>query len=312
MAGAGLLCGEGPPAGPDAAPCGRCPGCKKVAGGDRRGNHPDLFLIDPLAEDETMIKIDRIAVRDDPGSDEVPLEQFLSLRPSEGGRRIAIVRDADRMNASAQNALLKMLEEPLPGAVIVLVTSRPTALLPTIRSRVVRLALPRLDREATVRVLRRARDAGDLPGDADVEALATLADGAPGAALDAARQGLERVRSYLLDALEARGPVAATLASIWGSEGEFAGSTKTAKERERVRAVAILAASLVVDVERIESGLAPRLHVDLEERLRALPARGAARLAAAREATLRAVQEVERNLDAAAAMERLVRAVAER
>lgn len=66
---------------------------------------------------------------------------FLSRFPAEAGRRVLLVESAERMNEAAQNALLKVLEEPNGTSVIVLVTSRPFLLLPTIRSRSFRIPL---------------------------------------------------------------------------------------------------------------------------------------------------------------------------
>jgi DNA polymerase-3 subunit delta' len=66
---------------------------------------------------------------------------FLRLTPSEGGWRVVIVDGAEDMNRNAQNALLKVLEEPPARAVLILVTHAPGRLLPTIRSRCRRLDL---------------------------------------------------------------------------------------------------------------------------------------------------------------------------
>lgn len=63
------------------------------------------------------------------------LESEANFRPFEGRARIFIVDDADRMNDAAANALLKTLEEPAPTTHLILITSRPDALLPTILSR---------------------------------------------------------------------------------------------------------------------------------------------------------------------------------
>ena len=59
----------------------------------------------------------------------------LSRRPALSGRRVAVIEDADRVNPQAANAFLKTLEEPPPGAVLMLLSDRPDGLLPTIRSR---------------------------------------------------------------------------------------------------------------------------------------------------------------------------------
>jgi DNA polymerase-3 subunit delta' len=63
------------------------------------------------------------------------LEREANFRPFEGAARVFIVEDAEYMNDQAANALLKTLEEPPPAARLILTTTNPTALLPTIRSR---------------------------------------------------------------------------------------------------------------------------------------------------------------------------------
>src|SRR6185295_16561830 len=64
----------------------------------------------------------------------------VGYRPFEGRRRVVILDDADMLVPAAQNALLKVLEEPPPSSVFVLITARPDMLLPTVRSRCVTLA----------------------------------------------------------------------------------------------------------------------------------------------------------------------------
>jgi DNA polymerase-3 subunit delta' len=83
------------------------------------------------------------------------LRSFLGLTAGEGGWRVVIVDSADEFNPSAANALLKSLEEPPPRALFLLVTSQPSGLLPTVRSRCRRLDLQPLDGES----LRKAADA---------------------------------------------------------------------------------------------------------------------------------------------------------
>src|SRR5690606_31974689 len=74
---------------------------------------------------------------------------------AEGGYRICIVDAADDMNTNAANALLKILEEPPPNAVLLLISHAPGGLLPTIRSRCRRLALKPLDTAALSQALER-------------------------------------------------------------------------------------------------------------------------------------------------------------
>ena len=132
----GLLCAGGP-----GDPCGACGPCRRLLSGGEQGNHPDCALIDPVQEETESISIDRIAERTGRGEKRESAEAFLRLRPAEGGWRVLVIRDADRMLPPAQNALLKTLEEPSPGTLLVLVTARPAALLDTVRSRASRLFL---------------------------------------------------------------------------------------------------------------------------------------------------------------------------
>jgi DNA polymerase-3 subunit delta' len=135
--------------------CGRCSACTRIA----RGMHPDVFVVEP--GETGSIKIEQ--VRD--------VVDRSSFRPFEGRRRVVIVADADGLVPQAQNALLKTLEEPPPSSVFILLTSHPDALLPTVRSRLIRLAFAEtgpieIDPEARTiaeRVLARAAAGGD-PG----------------------------------------------------------------------------------------------------------------------------------------------------
>jgi DNA polymerase III subunit delta' len=87
--------------------------------------HPDCYGVRPAGRSRT---ITAEAIRD--------LVSYLNVSPSVGRHKVAILYDADRMNAAASNILLKTLEEPPSHATILLLSGRPHALLPTIRSRV--------------------------------------------------------------------------------------------------------------------------------------------------------------------------------
>ena len=106
--------------------------------------------------------------------------QFMALTPAEGGWRVAIIDGADEMNPAAANALLKVLEEPPPRAVLLLISAAPGRLLPTLRSRCRRLRLAPLDEADMARALDCI-----LPGLAEAERarLIALAEGAPGRAI---------------------------------------------------------------------------------------------------------------------------------
>ncbi len=166
----------------------------------RAGTHPDLFVIvkelarfheDPNVRDRKLTSIPAEVIR-------TFLVEHATLRPSMATESIAsrvfIVDDADLLNIHAQNALLKILEEPPPGVVIILVTSAEQELLPTIRSRSQRVYFgPLTNPDMTVWLERaaaaRGRDEPDEPmAPEEIGFLTQLAAGAPGVFL-AARDG---------------------------------------------------------------------------------------------------------------------------
>ncbi len=156
------------------------------------GGHADLRAVEPAGA-RGEIRVD--AIRD--------AGRFLRLTPGESAWRVLVVDGADSMNTSAQNAALKLLEEPPPNVLILLVTHRPSLLLPTVRSRCRILRLGPLDRSEFDEVLREA--APDL----DAEACARLFEvsgGSPGAALELEQlggRGLKEAVDALLDSLPA-------------------------------------------------------------------------------------------------------------
>jgi len=105
------------------------------------GGHADLSVIEKAVKNEksgetyTVIRVEDVRT----------IGGFLQMTPAEGGWRVVIVDAADDMNLNAQNALLKVLEEPPARSLILLVSHAPGRLLPTIRSRCRRLALRPLE-----------------------------------------------------------------------------------------------------------------------------------------------------------------------
>lgn len=110
------------------APCLQCADCQRVFADQQ----PDVQRISP-EDDSREIRIDQIR--------EITAE--LSLTRHGTGRKVAFLTPADRLNRHAANALLKTLEEPTPGTLLVLVATYPSRLSATIRSRCVRLRIPR-------------------------------------------------------------------------------------------------------------------------------------------------------------------------
>ncbi len=127
------------------------------------------------------------------------LEREANFRPFEGVARIFIVEDADCMNDNAANALLKTLEEPEPTSHLILTTSNPTALLPTIRSRcqIIRFApIPANQIEAFL------IEEKKVPRD-DAELLARTSGGSLGRALGTDIDNYRERRAAMLDVLTA-------------------------------------------------------------------------------------------------------------
>jgi len=162
--------------------CGRCPECAL----SRAGTHPDVRWVRPL-EDKKSIGVDQVR----------EVCEQLAMTSMRRGHRIAIIVPADSMTTNAQNALLKTLEEPGPRTLLVLVTARPSSLLPTLRSRCQRIEIARPDPEIALPWLE-----GNL-GRAAPPRLLGLAGGAPLKALALAPyfDDLEAQMSGLLEAL---------------------------------------------------------------------------------------------------------------
>lgn len=107
-----------------AVPCKACDSCKKA----NSKNHPDIIYVEH--EKSASIGVDEIRAQ---------VVDDVAIRPYNGRYKIYIISDADKMTQQAQNALLKTIEGPPEYAVFLLLTTNMDALLPTIRSRCVRL-----------------------------------------------------------------------------------------------------------------------------------------------------------------------------
>lgn len=104
--------------------CGECSACRRV----QKDLHPDVLIL--KEEEEESIKIDDVRA----------LCHQMEISPIEGGAKIAIVDECHRINSAGANAFLKTLEEPRDNRFFILLTSQPSALLPTILSRCLQFA----------------------------------------------------------------------------------------------------------------------------------------------------------------------------
>ena len=139
----------------------------------RAGSHPRLFVLkrgantagDKLSQ---VISVDQAR----------ELKKFFQLSATDGGRRVVIIDSADELNPNAANAILKVLEEPPARTTLLLISHRPTGLLPTIRSRCRELRCATL----TSADLDLALTGAGLHS-SSTDALATLAAGSTGTAI---------------------------------------------------------------------------------------------------------------------------------
>jgi DNA polymerase-3 subunit delta' len=222
---------------PSADACGACRSCDRIG----RGVHVDVLALEP--DDKAAIKVD--AVREVIGR--------IGFRPFEGRHRFVLIREADALVASAQNALLKSLEEPPPATSFVLTTSVPGALLGTVRSRCMRLSFGRLTVADVAAVL-----AAEGLDDVDARAAAALADGSVEQALSLGVADLAVIREtalLLLQQTARRGSAAAALqaAALVAAPGR--------KERPRgdIRLILRATAALLRDIEALNSGADARV-----------------------------------------------------
>ena len=125
--------------------------------------HPDIHWVEPESKSR-IIKVEQTR----------ELEKALQMRASQSGRKVAILFDADRMNASASNSFLKTLEEPPANSLLLLVSAHPEMLLETILSRCIMVQLAAPPRREPSEGQRRLLDlvsrflTQSKPGEADI------------------------------------------------------------------------------------------------------------------------------------------------
>ncbi|HEV7432668.1 MAG TPA: hypothetical protein VGN77_06460 [Steroidobacteraceae bacterium] len=143
-------------------PCGLCRQCQRVLA----HSHPDVWWV-TLEEDASQIKIEQIRA----------LNETLTLTAHGSSASVGIIHPADLLNASSANALLKTLEEPRPGVLIVLIAAVSARLPATVLSRCLRMHVELPPRAEGAAWLRRQRGEGDweavleIVGDAPLRAL---------------------------------------------------------------------------------------------------------------------------------------------
>ena len=281
-----LLC-----ANPAEAPCNACQACRYATD----LTHPDLYWFFPVpraeisdSSPEEALAFMRAAMRDraqagglwgpTSGSEGLFVEMIRSLvraaanSPAMAKRKVMILGDADRMIAQegsdqAANALLKLLEEPLPDTTLILTTSEPGSLLPTIRSRVVSVRVAPLTPDE-LRQWAGTPDVRAKLGSLDAAAL-DRASGAPGVLLGGmahdtaathAAQWLKALRGDASDRFiavlsekpaGARGGFSDALDAL---EGLLHDRLQPAVEADEARAVALTRAQDAIEAARERTG----------------------------------------------------------
>lgn len=141
-------------------PCGGCPSCAQA----EAGSHPDIDVVGK-PEDRATIPLD-LLIGDDKHRMREGFCWRLLLRPLVAARKTAILLDADFLSVEGANCLLKTLEEPPDGAVIVLVGTAPERQLPTIRSRCQTIRFAPLAADVVRRILEQENAVAPAPVDA--------------------------------------------------------------------------------------------------------------------------------------------------
>lgn len=161
--------------------CGNCVPCRKM----RSWNHPDFTVVRP---DKNTFRIAQVR----------ELIKHLEYPPYESATRVIVLEDVHTMGQEAANCLLKTLEEPPPGNVLILTADSSRELLPTIRSRCQLVPFAPLSMMDTAAILIRQGIEGD-----SAEILARLGEGSPGRSLNLSRKEMIPLFEELVDFLVA-------------------------------------------------------------------------------------------------------------
>lgn len=179
-------------------PCGKCASCDvmNVLNTDGATNHPDFHvvyrqLIRQEKSDAKARDLSASIIRD-------YVVEPAGKKPMMNRGKVFVIKEAELMNATAQNSLLKTLEEPPGRALMILLTDQPHALLPTIRSRCQMITFGALDEKVVTRELEKRKIAKTVATEA-----AELSEGSLGVALRWIEDGVVDIARDLNDQIDA-------------------------------------------------------------------------------------------------------------
>ncbi|RYE85931.1 MAG: DNA polymerase III subunit [Myxococcales bacterium] len=261
--------------------CGQCSSCRRAVTISQEPPyvplHPDIIVLERGLYSSLGKDLDE---KQNLSTEQVRrvLLGRLNFPPHEGRGRLVVIKQAEEMNASAANALLKTLEEPPPRTYFVLITSRGRLLLDTIRSRTLLLRFAPLGEGVMRGILRQHKVAPEA-----LDSVIELAGGSVSAALDFADAEETAARQAFVDSVKA-----ALAAPDAGEAMALAAARDKEKESLRERLVA-----LAVSLAR-------------EGREKAMAGESCGAAPEQVSAALQAVRELERNISPALVVETML------
>jgi DNA polymerase III subunit delta' len=272
----------------DAEACAKCNACVLMAA----GNHPDFHVVY-----RQLIRLDKSEAK----ARDLPIDVIRDYLVEPASRtsvmnvgKVFVIKEADLMNPSAQNAMLKTLEEPAGRTLLILLTDQPHCLLPTIRSRAQTINFASLDQKLVARELEKRKI--DKPTAAEA---AALSEGSLGLALRWIEDGVVAASRQLLlqiDALVAGKP-ANDLAAFFDAASKAYGERQLVRDEKASKDQATkegLALYLKLTASRLRHNLATATNPDQLERI-----------ASAIDAIIRAETYLDSNVNVALTLQQL-------
>ncbi|MGH6783149.1 MAG: DNA polymerase III subunit delta' [Sphingomicrobium sp.] len=184
------------------------------------GSHPDMRLLERLPHEKTGIILRNITIQQVRA-----LGEFMGLSAAMSDWRVAIIDSLDDLEKAAANALLKILEEPPPNTIFLLVSHAPGKLLPTIRSRCRRLDFMGLGDDVMASILEHE---GPELGAAERRRVIAMASGSAGRAIAFSALGLAKIEESALAILRDGDPTNARRAELAAELGKKGSAEKYA------------------------------------------------------------------------------------